>query len=826
MVCVGPNGDIQGGAVYSVANTGSSFASVYKFYRSTDGGQTFTLKSSQQYANTVGTQVGGRNAVHNMRTRPYPFVACDNSYGPHRGRLYLVYASNNPTGNANKPDIFCRFSDDGGATFSAAKVVNDDVNSQSNHNWFPTVWCEKTNGRLYISWMDTRDVPTSDSCMIYGTYTDDGNTFAPNQKISNKKFKINCNSCGGGGTPMYLGDYNGIASNPVTAMASWTDFRDNNFGSYVAYFPDYAVKAEPAIDTLSPVAIINVKVPSVKLYSDTVFVSATMSGSPGLFTISYPEGNKLWSYPGFVPVQITGNGSVPIGDYTLNIVTTGSNGTPIHKRTATVRALTPVAPTAGFSVNDTAACEGQGINFQDFSAGPPTSWAWSFPGGNPSTSTAQNPSNIVYNTAGEYDVTLTVTNQAGSNSITKTAYITVSTVPANPTANNEVICLGETVPNLTATGENLRWYNGSLYVGSGSSYATGKTLPGVYNYNVTQSITGCESAPTLVSLTINALPVVTFSMSDSVCGNDPAFDLTGGLPAGGLYAGPGVAANGIAFEPIVAGAGVHTLTYTYSDANSCVNSASHIITIAALPAVSLDPIAPVCVSAPAVTLNGTPAGGTFQGQGVSGNVFDPAISGAGEFSISYSFTDSITKCLVSTSQLVKVNALPFIATHDTSSCGNRPVVFDASIPNTVSYLWTPGGSTSPTIEVDTVGRGLGQFNYTITVTDANNCVSSKDVKVTFFDCTGLQEPNGIQSIELFPNPNNGRFSIQSNNLPSGTYKLKIINSSNITVYQENNVNVTEGFKKALDLKKLSNGMYLLRLENQHTGWSRQFIISR
>jgi PKD repeat protein len=826
MVCVGPNGDIQGGAVYAVANTGSSFSSVYKFYRSTDGGQTFTLKSSQQYANTVGTQVNGRNAVLNMRTRPYPFVAADNSYGPNRGRLYLVYASNNPTGNGNKPDIFCRFSDDGGATFSAAKVVNDDPNSQSNHNWFPAVWCEKTTGRLYISWMDTRDVPTSDSCMIYATYTDDGLTFAPNQKVSNKKFKINCNSCGGGGTPMYLGDYNGVTANPVTAMMAWTDFRDNNFGSYVAYFPDYAVRAEPAIDTLSPVAVIDVKIPSVKLYTDTVFVSASISGSPGLFTISYPEGNKLWSYPGSIPVQISGNGSVPIGDYTLNIVTTGSNGTPIHKRTATVRALTPVAPTAGFSVNDTSACEGQGLNFQDFSSGPPTSWAWSFPGGNPSTSSVQNPTNIVYNTIGTYDVSLTVTNQSGSNTITKTSYITVSTVPSAPVSGNVTVCEGETVPDFTAEGEGLKWYSGNQAVGSGNSFATGKTLPGTYNYTVTQNVNGCESAPTAVTLTINALPAVTFIMADSVCGNNPAFDLTGGLPAGGLYSGNGVAGSGLTFDPIVAGPGVHTLTYTYTDANSCTNSATHDVTIATLPSVTLDPVSPVCVGAPAVTLNASPAGGTFQGQGVSGNVFDPAITGAGEFMVSYSFTDVVTQCQVSASQTIIVNALPFIAALDTSSCGNRPVIFDATISNPGSYVWSPGGETTPTIQVDTVGRGLGEFSFSVTATDANNCVSTKEVKVTFFDCTGLEEPNSIEAIQLFPNPNSGQFSIMSNHIPSGQYTLSVVNSLNAVVYKEKNVQITEGFRKNLDLRKLSNGMYMLRLENQLTGWSRQFIINR
>jgi len=340
-VCVGPEGLVQGGAQYVVTNSGSSFSSTYTFYKSTDGGQTFVQKSTQQFSNTVGTQVGGRNSVQNMRTRPYPNIACDNSYGPHRGRLYLVYASNNPSGNANKPDIFCRYSDDGGATWSAAVVVNDDANSQNFNQWMPAIWCEKTNGRLYISWMDTRDCPTGDSALIYASYTNDGVTFAANQQISNKKMKINCTTCGGGGTPAYEGDYNGIASNPMGAMLAWTDFRDGNFASYVGYFPDFGLRMEPANDTIDPVATYQFVVPSVKLYTDTVFVSATISGSPGLFNISFPQGNKIWSFPGQLPINVTAIGTPPVGVYTMTITAQGSNGTPVHKRTVTVTYVIP-----------------------------------------------------------------------------------------------------------------------------------------------------------------------------------------------------------------------------------------------------------------------------------------------------------------------------------------------------------------------------------------------------------------------------------------------------------------------------------------------------
>jgi len=88
--------------------------------------------------------------IQNMRTRPYPFISADNSYGTYRGRLYLVYASNSPAGNGNKPDIFCRYSDDQGATWSSAVTVNDEVNSQNHHQWHPSIWTDKQTVAVII----------------------------------------------------------------------------------------------------------------------------------------------------------------------------------------------------------------------------------------------------------------------------------------------------------------------------------------------------------------------------------------------------------------------------------------------------------------------------------------------------------------------------------------------------------------------------------------------------------------------------------------------------------------------------------------------------
>jgi len=81
---------------------------------------------------------------------------------------------------------------------------------------------------------------------------------------------------------------------------------------------------------------------------------------------------------------------------------------------------------AGFSADVTSGDAPLTVNFTDASTGSPTSWAWTFEGGTPSSSTDQNPTSIAFSTAGTFDVTLVATNADGSDTETKTDYITVS----------------------------------------------------------------------------------------------------------------------------------------------------------------------------------------------------------------------------------------------------------------------------------------------------------------------------------------------------------------------------------------------------------------
>ncbi len=104
-------------------------------------------------------------------------------------------------------------------------------------------------------------------------------------------------------------------------------------------------------------------------------------------------------------------------------------------------------PVAAFSASPTTVTVGGNVQFTDNSSNLPTSYSWSFPGGTPSTGTSKNPL-VTYNTTGTFPVSLTVTNAYGTDTETKTAYITVN-LPQAPvadfTASQTVINVGNSV---------------------------------------------------------------------------------------------------------------------------------------------------------------------------------------------------------------------------------------------------------------------------------------------------------------------------------------------------------------------------------------------
>ncbi len=112
------------------------------------------------------------------------------------------------------------------------------------------------------------------------------------------------------------------------------------------------------------------------------------------------------------------------GTYSVSLTVTGADGSDTETKDNAITLTSPPPPTAAFSVSETSGDAPLAVSFTDQSTGEPTSWQWSFGDGN--SSADQNPSHT-YQDAGEYTISLTVTNDNGSTTEAKTDIISVTT---------------------------------------------------------------------------------------------------------------------------------------------------------------------------------------------------------------------------------------------------------------------------------------------------------------------------------------------------------------------------------------------------------------
>jgi len=134
------------------------------------------------------------------------------------------------------------------------------------------------------------------------------------------------------------------------------------------------------------------------------------------------------------------------------------------------------APVADLSASETLITEGCSVDFTDESLCNTDSWEWTFTGGNPSSSTEQNPQGIVYETAGVYPVSLKASNAWGENTKVYQNFITVSTTAlpvVNFTASDSIVCTGEVVTLTDLSTVCPNGWNWEITPGTGFEFVNG-----------------------------------------------------------------------------------------------------------------------------------------------------------------------------------------------------------------------------------------------------------------------------------------------------------------------------------------------------------------
>ncbi len=158
---------------------------------------------------------------------------------------------------------------------------------------------------------------------------------------------------------------------------------------------------------------------------------------------------------------------------------------------------------------------------------------------------------------------------------------------------------------------------------------------------------------------------------------------------------------------------------------------------------------------------------------------------------------------------------------DTTICNHMVYSLDAQSEGS-TYLWSTG-ETTQTIEVDeSLADDNGDVNISVEVTNPTGCFAAEDINIHFKDCTGVDEL-AEQDIQLMPNPNNGLFKLELEQI-NKIQQLTIHNSLGeiVASYDISEIQQQMDF----NLSHLADGVYFLSIHSQSNTVNKRFIIRK
>ena len=312
--------------------------------------------------------------------------------------------------------------------------------------------------------------------------------------------------------------------------------------------------------------------------------------------------------------------------------------------------------------------------------------------------------NVTGGGGGSYNIGTNQINTGGVNTgagkvlITYTIGASAPASPASISGNNQACANGDTVVFSISSVPTATGYTWSVPAGSTIVSGQGTTaiavLPGTTSGTVSVTADNAcgSSAPTTMTFTINANPVISLGGDTTQCGGTVTLDAQ---IAGATYLWSD---NSTAQTLMVNASGNYSVMVT--DANGCSGTDTVMVTINTVPTVSAGTIPMLCVADGLYMLSGAPAGGTWTGSFVSGMTFDPNAAGQGSYLLTYTYTDSLTGCMNMDTTTATVDLCLAVS--------ENTIGFTVSPnPNNGSFVIDFGATRNAGIElVDVTGRAV------------------------------------------------------------------------------------------------------------------------
>lgn len=512
--------------------------------------------------------------------------------------------------------------------------------------------------------------------------------------------------------------------------------------------------------------------PTVNLGPDIIQCGGTATLNAG-----NPGGSYLWN---------TGQGTQTIGvtqsgNYSVTVQASNGciNGDAIN---VTINPL----PTVSLGP-DTMTC----ANAITLNAGSGfAAYAWN-PGGNAQTQNVTSSGNVL----------VTVTDGNGCQN-SDTINVTLSPPPSVNLGPDITQCGGAATLDAGNPGSIYFWSNNT------SSQTTAVSASGTYYVQVITPA-GCSNADT-VNVTINNQPVVNLGPDTAICGN--AITLDAGNP-GSTYSWSNTGNT----QTVAVGSGTYSVTVT--DPSGCFDRDTITVTANASPIVSAGFDQSVCASQSA-TLTATGAQNYLWSTGAStaSTAVSPTIT------TSYYVTGfDVNGCQAS--DVVMVTVLPASNAQFTASVSGATGIFTNQSTNAVTYSWNFGDGSPADNSANPTHTYSVNGTYTVTLTVTGPCGTDTYTQVITISQVGVQDTDLANSLSLFPNPNDGRFTVAFEFTKAKDVTIQVLDIAGRIVYSDKETAITS-YKKEIGLADEANGMYTVRIITDEGVVTQKIVVQR
>lgn len=499
--------------------------------------------------------------------------------------------------------------------------------------------------------------------------------------------------------------------------------------------------------------------------------------------------------------------------------------------------LTIYSLPASPSVNDTAVCFGSATP-DLIAAGTNITWY--------DTSMAIVSVNDTFATgmtaAGSYTYYVTQTNGVnGCMSPNDTVILTINALPAMPLASDTTVCSSMPVPNLTATGTNVQWYNTSMtFLFAGSSYATGQTAPGTYTYYVTDldATTGCESPADTSVLAILLTPPLPVSNNVAVCVGNPVPPFTATGTNVSWYSDAGLTnlvntGNSYNSGQTAVGSYTYYLTDSLPGCVSGVDTVNLVINNVPVKPVSNDTTMCYGNTGMLSSTGNNPiwhSDPTLIVQVGTGNNFNTGVTAVGMYT--YYVTDFAAGCGNSPSDTVvlTINPSPLVTANTYSVAIQQGNSTTLIAYNALTYVWTPAAGLNTTTGSTVVASPTVTTTYTVTGTNSYGCSNDTSILVIVnpVGVPSVNEP--LENLNVYPNPAIDHFTLEFNTTLETPIEIYLLNTLGEKVRMMHSDGMQgQGLMKhkyEIDTGTLTEGVYHLEIITEKGTVNRRVILFR